>query len=374
MVPNGNFEQKDFHWVYLKKSLHTNTKIPTLFENPFFYYPNYLIWYKNEMIKYNTTWKKDPNCKKYKEDLNKQIEPNCICFYRYDENNEIVKTSIDTTNNYYKPLYGNYYIHSIGSYKKNLFQVKLNKNLIKDSLYYIEFNYKIPRNYFNDGDNFLLKGDLGVLFTNTDFSLQKNLDILFSSNYRAKPQILITNLNKEISNGWIKFSLVFKASRNAQYLIIGNHKPFHKQKLEGFEYYVMVTYNIDDILLMPYNNIFNAKNLKKGDIIELENVYFSSGKSELLNKSNTTLNKLLNLMKNSSIKILIKGHTDNIGNEMQNITLSKNRAKSIVDFLVLKGINSNRISYEGYGSSLPVATNNTERGKQQNRRVEIEIL
>lgn len=71
--------------------------------------------------------------------------------------------------------------------------------------------------------------------------------------------------------------------------------------------------------------------------------------------------------------ITIFGHTDNSGNEKTNKELSIGRAKAVADYLILKGISNARISYTGYGSLNSVATNDSEEGKQQNRRVEFKI-
>lgn len=79
----------------------------------------------------------------------------------------------------------------------------------------------------------------------------------------------------------------------------------------------------------------------------------------------------LNVIHNSTIKII--GHTDKTGNEEQNKTLSEARAKAVAEYLILKGIDTSRINYIGYGSLKPIATNETDEGKQQNRRVDFII-
>jgi outer membrane protein OmpA-like peptidoglycan-associated protein len=71
--------------------------------------------------------------------------------------------------------------------------------------------------------------------------------------------------------------------------------------------------------------------------------------------------------------VIIKGHTDNVGDERYNLKLSDERADSVRDFLVAEGVSSPRITAIGFGESMPVATNASPEGRQQNRRVEIEI-
>ncbi|MFN7014845.1 MAG: OmpA family protein, partial [Bacteroidia bacterium] len=77
---------------------------------------------------------------------------------------------------------------------------------------------------------------------------------------------------------------------------------------------------------------------------------------------------------NSTIKIEISGHTDNVSSDEFNLRLSENRAKAVVEFLVQNGIAKERLTYKGYGKSQPIATNDTEEGRQENRRVEFKII
>jgi outer membrane protein OmpA-like peptidoglycan-associated protein len=79
------------------------------------------------------------------------------------------------------------------------------------------------------------------------------------------------------------------------------------------------------------------------------------------------------LKKNEILHVNIQGHTDNVGGDAFNMTLSYRRAVEIYNLLIAKGVKEDRISYEGYGKSRPIATNETEPGKLKNRRVEIEI-
>jgi len=80
------------------------------------------------------------------------------------------------------------------------------------------------------------------------------------------------------------------------------------------------------------------------------------------------------LKDNVYTQITISGHTDNIGNERFNVTLSKQRAKSVSDYLIELGLNLNRIKSFGYGDSKPIETNKTEEGRNKNRRVEFKIM
>jgi outer membrane protein OmpA-like peptidoglycan-associated protein len=73
------------------------------------------------------------------------------------------------------------------------------------------------------------------------------------------------------------------------------------------------------------------------------------------------------------LNIAVGGYTDNVGGDAMNQTLSENRASSVRDYLVLQGVSGNSVSAEGFGNSLPVASNDNSSGRQQNRRVELVV-
>lgn len=115
--------------------------------------------------------------------------------------------------------------------------------------------------------------------------------------------------------------------------------------------------------------------IEKGATIVLKNIFFETGKFELQNESKSELDKLVALLnENPNLKIQIDGHTDNVGQEKDNLQLSNNRAKSVVGYLLSKGIVSQRLSYKGFGSTKPVAENGSETGKAQNRRTELSVI
>jgi outer membrane protein OmpA-like peptidoglycan-associated protein len=104
-------------------------------------------------------------------------------------------------------------------------------------------------------------------------------------------------------------------------------------------------------------------------VTTFRNVQFATNSSEIQQTGYIELEKLLQVLtENPSLKVEISGHTDNIGKPEDNLVLSTNRAKAIVDHLVSKGIDRSRLSYKGYGATQPVADNNTETGRAQNRR------
>jgi outer membrane protein OmpA-like peptidoglycan-associated protein len=107
----------------------------------------------------------------------------------------------------------------------------------------------------------------------------------------------------------------------------------------------------------------------------LDNVYFDTGKSTLKPTSNKALNDLAEILKiKNTMVVEIQGHTDNVGDEASNLKLSQSRAEAVVNYLVAKGIKQERLSAAGYGSSTPIADNNSEDGKSKNRRTSLKVI
>ena len=107
----------------------------------------------------------------------------------------------------------------------------------------------------------------------------------------------------------------------------------------------------------------------------MNNIFFDFAKATLKEESFIELNRVVKLMnENPTMKLELSGHTDNVGSDDANLTLSQNRAGSVVAYLNSKGISSDRLVAMGYGESSPVATNDTEEGRELNRRVEFKIL
>ncbi|HEU0063507.1 MAG TPA: OmpA family protein [Flavisolibacter sp.] len=106
----------------------------------------------------------------------------------------------------------------------------------------------------------------------------------------------------------------------------------------------------------------------------LHNIFFDYNKYDLKKESEAELDKLVQFMNdNPTVKILIEGHTDNIGTTSENLKLSENRAKAVVNYLVSRHISFQRLSSKGFGASKPIAENNTEQGRAKNRRTEIKV-
>ena len=127
--------------------------------------------------------------------------------------------------------------------------------------------------------------------------------------------------------------------------------------------------------LEPYHKDIPLRRPEVGETFVLRNVFFDFDRSTLKKESNIELDKLAAyLQENGTVKIEIGGHTDNQGSAEYNEKLSLERAKSVYNYLISKGIDKNRMSFKGYGMSQPIATNETEEGRALNRRTEFKIV
>ena len=131
-----------------------------------------------------------------------------------------------------------------------------------------------------------------------------------------------------------------------------------------------VEVEVDTVTTIPLDTAIIVK-IEKGSPLILDGVNFKMGSSKITEKSFNVLGQIyMTLTKYNDLDLIVTGHTDNTGNEDQNIKLSLNRANSIKQYFVDKGIDSLRISTNGLGSSSPIDTNDTKEGRQKNRRIE----
>jgi len=281
---------------------------------------------------------------------------------------------------YQKPHSGNGYAGiCIQKDMKEYVETNLTSPLIKGQKYLIEF-------YICKAENRLgYVNEFGVLFSSkirtdgekTGLAIKPDIDFVFTEGYKD-------------TKNWTKLSAIYTAEGFESVLILGH---FNYDKT--ISYKRKAHYYIDDVTItkvyeetthaVDNGEITVTKQEEKdsdketftptiGKIVTLNNIFFNSNKSEILPASYEELNKLADyLLINTNTFIQINGHTDNTGNEEENKKLSEARAKAVSEYLILKGIDKKRINYTGYGSVKPIATNDTEEGKQKNRRVEFII-
>jgi outer membrane protein OmpA-like peptidoglycan-associated protein len=115
-----------------------------------------------------------------------------------------------------------------------------------------------------------------------------------------------------------------------------------------------------------------AKQTNRGLVMTLSDVLFDTGHATLKPGADRDMDRLAQALKdNGNTRVIIEGHTDGVGGDDYNMALSEKRAESVADALQMRGVPADRYQAKGLGKSFPVASNDTQEGRQQNRRVEI---
>ena len=142
--------------------------------------------------------------------------------------------------------------------------------------------------------------------------------------------------------------------------------------------YLFYSHNIslrDVVGGAPFELDIALKKIKVGEKMVLNNIFFNPDEYALRQESNAEMDVIVKMMqKNPGMKVEISGHTDNSGDEKKNQTLSENRARSVHDYLLTKGVEEFRLSYKGYASTRPLVANDTPENKAKNRRTELVVV
>ncbi len=252
-------------------------------------------------------------------------------------------------------------------------QIQMKEPLVVGQKYQVDF-------WVSQLPNTIGVNNLGMAFH--DEQLYEKTEMVLD---KLTPEVVSANVVKAEGH-WVKVTGSFTAKKELDYLIIGN---FFKDSDTTADEKTSCTlkyayYYIDDISVKKADPIINVPvkaddlcclEVEKGDIIQLKEIFFDTDKAELLPRSYVELNKLLTLMNRYPTMIIrINGHTDKLGGHDYNIGLSNRRSKAVADYLIQHGVATNRVTYKGYGSTNPIADNETVEGRQLNRRVEFEVI
>lgn len=224
---------------------------------------------------------------------------------------------------------------------------------------------------------------LGVYFSDSPFKMGMvfNKDGLIDTTYKG---------GLAGGFGWIPITGKYMAHGKEKYLIIGNFTTntkedfVKKNKWDVFElkeaYYYLDDVSLIDTVYVEPPKIKNIGYFEFNDpigapiIIKAKTVYFENASYQLQTQSLTIIDELLALLAgNSTLEVEIKGHADNQGTETLNMQLSQERAKAVYEYLKKKGV-TNEMTYKGFGSSQPIAPNDTPENRAKNRRVEIHLI
>jgi OOP family OmpA-OmpF porin len=186
---------------------------------------------------------------------------------------------------------------------------------------------------------------------------------------KAKIELFDINKNSIVSlvnSDSVSGEYLIVLTQGSEYALYVNKRGYLFQSL-SFNYSAVTNFEplIINIELEPAT---------KGSVSVLKNIFFDIDKFDLKDKSITELEKIVQFLEeNPQIRVEISGHTDNTGNAQYNQQLSEKRAKSVYSYLVQKGIGAQRLASKGFGSTKPIASNESEDGRQQNRRIEFTI-
>jgi outer membrane protein OmpA-like peptidoglycan-associated protein len=276
--------------------------------------------------------------------------------------------------------------------------VSLIDELKENSIYFVSFYLS-----FMDKSHFLMSG-IGIDLSDKEPHVRKkdhdwNSDIgLYKYKYYKGQNVVLLDTLINDKENWTYCSLIYRAKGGEKYLTIGNFIPYEHAEFYNIKYLRQLKfvnfgyygYYIDNVSLVEIADssecpcytapkghteiaaIGNIDSIMVGERIILKNVQFETGSAELKEASFAELNKAISfMMENPVLNAEINGHTDNIGDSLANITLSKARAESVADYLFENGISESRLSSTGFGSSRPLVPNNSNENRAKNRRVEI---
>lgn len=236
-------------------------------------------------------------------------------------------------------------------------------------------------------------GNFGFYFSNGRITTGENF-MTSQLDFPVKPQVNLAQII-ETKGQWRKISMAYKADRSDyQYFLFGNFfsdavTPINmgdeermqlderNQSLDFWKKNQRIAYYLfDDFSIVADENAAIEQSLLVEKKYTLQDaLLFDFGKAELRPDAMATLDKLAAvLQKNPALHFEIGGHTDNIGDENSNQLLSEQRALNVYKALVEKKVAPEQLAWKGYGKSNPAAPNDTEEGRQKNRRVECKVL
>jgi len=269
---------------------------------------------------------------------------------------------------------------SLKEYREYL-HCKLTEPLMRDSLYRIEFRYKLASyaKYCTDRIAVLLSDSIAPVRHDRRLQIPPTLSFV-------KDSVLTPETGM-----WEEAVAEFRAKGGEQFLTIGNFaddsetgtyfirfRPAQEPMLADAAYYY-----IDDVRLTPLFGLvpleepkfFDETDPRPNTVYILRNIRFAFNSYELMSVSFGELDKVAEYMRrHPDVKLRLSGHTDDIGDPDYNMQLSVNRARSTAAYLVSRGIDSTRIVTRGYGETKPLSTERSDEARRTNRRVEIEFF
>ena len=166
-------------------------------------------------------------------------------------------------------------------------------------------------------------------------------------------------------------------STTGKYVGVVNFKDDYllTMKREGYAFESQYYTAQDSTIVKPVKVDIPLKKIEVGAVFTLKNIYYKSNSAELEDGSKFVVQEFVKFLEESpKVKVEIRGHTDNVGDDKKNLALSTDRAFTVYDLLLQAGVNKSRISFKGFGKAKPIAPNDSEENKAKNRRTEFVIV
>ena len=271
--------------------------------------------------------------------------------------------------------YAGLYFYAPSDYREYI-QVKLKKKLRANKKYQLSFYLSLA-----EGSDFAVK-DFGIICSYKKIKIKTKKELSKGRLYSIKGNKFHTfeinhpKFHKNKSD-WIKVTTSFIAKGYEQYLLIGNLRNnkltrkvlTSKNKTKKGAYYYIDQVNLQNeetTQELAYKETFELN--KKH---HFKNVLFNFDVFDLNEEAKKSIKKIYNFLVDfKEINITILGHTDDEGSQVYNKNLSIKRAKTIANLLISMGLPKERVTYKGFGSKMPITSNNTDAGRKRNRRVE----
>jgi OmpA-OmpF porin, OOP family len=271
-----------------------------------------------------------------------------------------------------------------GSNYREYLQIELTDPLIRDSLYYLEFHYKLSSysKYSIDRIGMLLSDSLIRLNRDKVFKIDPTFSVVRD-----------TALTPE-TGLWEEGKTLYKARGGEKFLLIGNFfddratkrykiqfRPTPQPMVAQNSYYyvdgvsVVSKYNKDLQMLAQIVPDFEFEDTEPNTNYVLRNINFQFDSYRLIPPSFTELDKVAEyLLRHPDYRVLLFGHTDDRGSDRYNQKLSEARAKNVAEYLASVGVQLTRVEYFGYGKNKPLREGKSEEARTINRRVEIRFV
>ncbi len=197
-------------------------------------------------------------------------------------------------------------------------------------------------------------------------------------NQKTKEPITASLVYETLPDGVEAGNAISNASDGSFKIVLPYDKNYLIRAIADKFFAVSENLNLDSLVKAGYKEIHKDLYLvpiEIGQVVRLNNVFFDFDKADLRSESFVELDRVVKLLEeNPSIEIEMSAHTDSRGSDEYNFKLSDNRARSVMEYILSKGIAPNRITSQGYGETKPVVDNDTDENRQLNRRVEFKIL